>query len=331
MRITVSAPGRAGIIGNPTDMYGGMVLSCTIPSRAYATIEPAEQLTLVDGNGVIVAVRTQRDLERKGDSFDLARAALKDFGGQAMRATLYFSTHVLHGAGLAGSTALLAAIWGALWRFQHGVKWDSRTMAERIRSLEYHTLGITCGFQDAHMVAFGGLQWMQFTDRSFDERMPGPPVRLEDISERAPDLPFVLAHTGQIHSSHNVHSPTSQRWLDGEREVVEGYRQIASIAVAGRRALLAGDWPALGILMNQNHAIQRDLGGSSPANERLIDTALRAGALGAKLAGAGGGGTIIALTPDPGPVITALQAVGAAHILRLRPGPGARIEAGSAA
>ena len=49
--------------------------------------------------------------------------------------------------------------------------------------------------------------------------------------------------------------------------------------------------------MNENHAIQRDLGGSGESNERLIAAALHAGALGAKLAGAGDGGTIIALWP----------------------------------
>jgi len=45
-----------------------------------------------------------------------------------------------------------------------------------------------------------------------------------------------------------------------------------------------GDWPALGRLMNENHAIQRDLGGSGEPNERLIAAALQAGAPGAKLA-----------------------------------------------
>ncbi len=45
--ILASAPGRCGIIGNPTDMYGGSVLSCSIAPRAYALVEPADRLTLV--------------------------------------------------------------------------------------------------------------------------------------------------------------------------------------------------------------------------------------------------------------------------------------------
>ena len=39
-RIVCSAPGRAGIIGNPTDMYGGAVLSCSVAMRARVTVTP---------------------------------------------------------------------------------------------------------------------------------------------------------------------------------------------------------------------------------------------------------------------------------------------------
>ena len=78
--------------------------------------------------------------------------------------------------------------------------------------------------------------------------------------------------------------------------------------------------------MNENHAIQRNLGGSGAANERLIQAALDNGALGAKLAGAGDGGTIIALHPEPEHLGNLLSQAGAARILRLRPVAGARLE-----
>ena len=113
-----------------------------------------------------------------------------------------------------------------------------------------------------------------------------------------PHLPFVLGFTGVQHASGAVHKPLRERWLDGEPAVVEGYKRITEIAQVGKKALVLGDWPLLGRLMNENHAIQRDLGGSGESNERLIAAALQAGALGAKLAGAGDGGTIIALWPS---------------------------------
>ena len=80
--------------------------------------------------------------------------------------------------------------------------------------------------------------------------------------------------------------------------------------------------------MSENHAIQRDLGGSGESNERLIAAALEAGAPGAKLAGAGDGGTIIALWPwaDVSPLEEALYAAGASMICRPEVSPGIKVE-----
>ena len=44
--IKVSAPGRAGIIGNPTDGYGGSMIACSTKNRAYVTIERADDLII---------------------------------------------------------------------------------------------------------------------------------------------------------------------------------------------------------------------------------------------------------------------------------------------
>ena len=74
--------------------------------------------------------------------------------------------------------------------------------------------------------------------------------------------------------------------------------------------------------MNENHALTAELGGSGPANETLIAAARNAGAYGAKLAGAGGGGTIIALTDQPERVGAALMEAGAERLLTPRPVPG---------
>jgi mevalonate kinase len=84
----------------------------------------------------------------------------------------------------------------------------------------------------------------------------------------------------------------------------------------------------LGRLMNENHAIQRDLGGSGESNEELVAAALNAGALGAKLAGAGDGGTIIALWPwpDSSRLEEALLGAGASAIYHPAISPGVMIE-----
>lgn len=82
----------------------------------------------------------------------------------------------------------------------------------------------------------------------------------------------------------------------------------------------------LASLMDRNHSIVRDLGGSGDANEALIAAALDGGAMGAKLAGAGGGGTIVALTLEPDRTIAALKSAGAEAILLPSPTPGLTVE-----
>jgi mevalonate kinase len=111
--------------------------------------------------------------------------------------------------------------------------------------------------------------------------------------------------------------------------VVRGYERVSEIARLGKRAFLAGDWARLGALMNENHAIQRDFGGSGESNERLIAAALAGGALGAKLAGAGDGGTIAALCRDEARacVESALREAGAAALYRPTVVPGVTVEA----
>jgi len=150
---------------------------------------------------------------------------------------------------------------------------------------------------------------------------------VERLDGYIPDLPFVLAHTGVRHSSDAVHKPLRERWLDGDPKVRKAYDEtIPRLAREGKKALLTGDWERLGYLMNENHACQRDLGGSAEANERMIRVALDAGALGAKLAGAGGGGTIIALHPEPEELVSAFEAAGAEVVFRPVPTDGVRLE-----
>jgi mevalonate kinase len=130
---------------------------------------------------------------------------------------------------------------------------------------------------------------------------------------------MLLAHTGVSRHSGKVHKSVRLRWEEGEPLVVKSMERIAELARVGKGALLSKDWQTVGELMNENHAIVRELGGSGESNERLIKAALEGGAIGAKLAGAGGGGTIIVLTLDPQTTKDALQKAGAEQFLALSP------------
>ena len=64
-KVHCSAPGRCGIIGNPTDMYGGTVISCSIEHRAHVTIEPCDHLE-IETAGQSVVLKAPDDLVLNG-------------------------------------------------------------------------------------------------------------------------------------------------------------------------------------------------------------------------------------------------------------------------
>jgi mevalonate kinase len=99
----------------------------------------------------------------------------------------------------------------------------------------------------------------------------------------------------------------------------------------GQQALAAlemGDLPTLGHLMNLNQLLLEKLGVSCPEIEQLIEAALGAGALGAKLSGSGGGGIIIALAePDKQAAVAAAIEAAGGHSLVVQAGaPGVQPE-----
>ncbi|MBU0495839.1 MAG: hypothetical protein KKA73_25005 [Chloroflexi bacterium] len=327
--IECSAPGRAGIIGNPTDMYGGAVLSCSVNMRArvHVTVSAAPHVTLETLEGTCV-IAGRDGLRLQGDCFDVARAVLDYMQLPPLACRVRYDSDIPVRSGLAGSTALLVALTQALLAWQ-GRLLPSYHLAETARAIELNHLQVACGYQDAYMCAFGGLNYMDFRDKQFYREAEAELfATVEPLAAHVSQLPFILAVTGLPHESDTVHRPIRDRWLAGEPRVIQGYQRITELAQLGKKALLERDWPTLGRLMNENHAIQRGLGGSGESNERLIAAALKAGALGAKLAGAGDGGTIIALWPgpDPAPLEGALRQAGAAAVYRPAIVPGATIE-----
>jgi galactokinase/mevalonate kinase-like predicted kinase len=323
--IIATAPGRCGIVGNPTDMYGGSVISISTRERARCDLAPADALEIYS-SGERAVLRSRNDLALRHDKLDVARAALTYFviDPASARFSLKLTTEIPMQAGMAGSTALVVAIVGAMNRY-FGWKMHPWAIAETARKIENRIMGVVCGFQDQHMAVFGGLNYMDFAGKeSLEQRDDEPLATIEPLHDYLPLLPvpFLLAHTGIRHHSGSVHKSPRERWLAGEKLVVDTYRRIAELARSGKRAWLARDWPALGALMNENHALVANLGGSGPANDRLIEAARAAGAYGAKLAGAGGGGTIIALTDDPIRLGRALMEAGADSLMTPEPSPG---------
>jgi len=299
MTFSASAPGRCGIVGNPSDIYGGKVLSCSIDARNHC------RLTLGE--------------DAMPDDTTLWDAATRRFPIVAP-VRVEWRCEVPRSSGLSGSTALLAATLAAIHDARGERIEDFRAFAEEVRDIERNEAGIMCGYQDAYMTAHGGLQLMDFAGKH-PER-PGPFATLTPIDALTP---FLLITTGVERLSGSVHGPMAKRWMEGDREVVGAIEEIQKLPEPVAAALASGDLKTVAEAMALNHRRIAELGGSGDAIETLIAYSLRHGALAAKLAGAGMGGTVIALTEDADGLERKLRGEGYSRFLRPKIQPGVQI------
>lgn len=323
--VVASAPGRCGILGNPTDGYGGSVISCSLAERATVNVSDSNRTTIAIG-GEIAVLRDRSDYELKQDRFDCARAVLNFLHLREQPVAVEVTTTIPVQAGLAGSTAILTSMVVALRQWMGQPPLERHMLAETVRVIELNYLEIQCGYQDQYMTVYGGLNFMDFRDKEYYRDLKHEVfATIEPLDGCVAQLPLVLAHTGQRRVSGHVLRPIRERWEQGDPAVHEGYRRIAELARLGKRAIIEQDWETVARLMNENHRIQQSLGASGEVNDRMIALAIEAGALAGKLAGAGGGGTIMTLALQPDRVTEALLAAGASRILRPVPSPGVQL------
>jgi mevalonate kinase len=131
---------------------------------------------------------------------------------------------------------------------------------------------------------------------------------------------LVIADTG-IRSPTRIAVGDVWRAWAGEPARFEAlFDRIAAVVEAAQLAIAAGGPEALGPLMDENHALLQEIGVSCPELDALVAAARSAGALGAKLSGAGRGGNMIALaTMESAPrVAEALVAAGATRVIVTR-------------
>jgi galactokinase/mevalonate kinase-like predicted kinase len=343
-RIAVAVPARINIVGSPTDAVEGAyaTISCAVPLRGGARLEPAAEWRFArDGSADAVRAPLGR-LAYAGDGFDLPRAAINalaqhspEFAAKSARrgATITTWTDIPASSGLAGSSVLvLAALAGLRALFDL----DPRThndyvLAEIAQRAEEMELGITCGFADRYVPLFGGLAYLSYRGKLHHRALGEEPfVAYERLDARVPTLTFVVATTGVVRDSGDVHRPMRERYLReraaGDGPMVEIARAIGATAWRGKIALLAGDLAAFGVQVDANHRLVDEMmrlcgfpaGAGAEAN-RLIAAARAAGASGAKLTGAGAGGAIFALASSGGaePIASALRAAGAHEVFVL--------------
>jgi len=334
MRYTLTLPARINILGNPSDANEGdfATISAAVDIRAGAMIEPAQDLSLEslrrNNGGWVSDLRREfpRDplpLPYDGE-LDLLKGAVNrlyrhspefrdKFAQRGVRIAAW--TDVPRQSGLGGSSLfVLLALAGLreyydLDRRAH----NDYVLAELTQRVEAKELGITCGFADRYVPLFGGIAYVDYRGKLHHRNIGQEPyVTYERLDAWVDDLPLVAISTGVVRDSGDVHGRMRPRylqehaeWYDTRGAMPRMVRYMSSAwetAWRGKIALLERDWETLGVLMNQNHRLVNDMmaycgfgDGAGWANNLCIETALKNGALGAKLTGAGGGGSVFAL------------------------------------
>src|SRR2546426_830262 len=133
-----------------------------------------------------------------------------------------------------------------------------------------------------------------------------------------PPLDFVIGNTGISAATGPLVANVKER-VDRSPHAANAVREIGRITLDGLDALRRNDLVAAGRLMDRNHALLTQLGVGHPMLDRLADAA-RKTSYGAKLTGAGGGGSIVALSDRPAETTEAIRAAGGkAFVVRSDP------------
>jgi D-glycero-alpha-D-manno-heptose-7-phosphate kinase len=195
------------------------------------------------------------------------------------------------GAGLGGSSALSVATGAALARFA-GERLGPERLLRRVMNTEAVELGVPTGNQDYLAAIHGGLA-------AYHHEADG--TRREKIAvPRGLESRLVLAYTGEPRHSGFSNWDMFRRFVEGERVTVRRMESIARIARELRDALVDGELDQAGRLVGEEGRLRYRLAPSvgTEALVRADRAARRAGALGVKVCGAGGGGCLVAFARE---------------------------------
>ena len=330
MIIRTEIHARAGFLGNPSDMYGGKVISFLIRDfSARVQLWESPELTFLpnpehDRTKFANLSELVNSIERHG-YYGMQRllfATCKRFAGYAQERaiplrranfTIAYETTIPRQSGLGGSSAMIIAALQALLRFYRVPvqRVPPAELAELALGVEVSELGIAAGLQDRVVQSHGGLTYMDFSPRTrVYERLDSkllPRFGLAYLAEQ---------HLGTMESG-RVHSQVRYRWEQGDAEVRTAMRELARSAEQGRSALGRRDLRTLSRLMNRNHDLRVELFGEALGahNLELVEIARSLG-LAAKLPGSSGAALVLL---DDAAAESALAAAYAAKGYRYQP------------
>ena len=299
MKIITKAPCRVDMAGGTLDIWPLYLFHPGATTVNFAVNRYATCILETRTDGRIALRSTDLGVAQTFASIDDLRAAAKthvpllakvvEFFDLKTGVTVDTDSESPAGAGISGSSALIIAMTSALNRLT-GAGYSLEKLREISQNIEARILRVPTGAQDYYPAMYGGVSAIEFGPSGI--RRSSIAVDLTDFNER-----IVLAYTGEPRNSGINNWEVMKAYIDGDRRVHRNFEQIAAIAGAMRVAVEKADWTEAARLLREEwtHRRKNVPGITTPPIDALVEAARKAGAQGAKVCGAGGGGCVFIL------------------------------------
>ena len=284
--IITRTPFRVSFCGGGTDLRSfyerreGCVVSATIDKYMYLSIHP-----FFDPHKISLKY-SQNELVDNVDEIKhrLLRETLKQFGISGVEITSV--ADVPAGTGLGSSSAFAVGLINALSAYAT-IKTSKAEIAKNACDIEINRLGSPIGKQDQYAAAFGGFNFIRFLP---DETVLVEPLNISDETLRTLERRALTFYTGKTHNAESILVEQDRNTRESEK--TKNLERMRELAREVKFALEAGDLDRFGEALHENWLLKKSLasGIADSQIDALYETALRHGAKGGKLLGAGGGG-----------------------------------------
>ncbi len=244
-----------------------------------------------------VYVALHRALKPSGTECDeIMREAMRLLGIAGADVEMHSMADIPAGTGLGSSGSFTTALLRALHALR-GNPVQPAELAEQACDIEINRLNQPVGKQDQHIAAHGGVACFEFLPEG---RVNARPLKLAEETLRALQDNLLLFFTGFTRSASAILKDQDDRSKNADAAMIENLHCIKELAKRGLRALEDGDLAEFGALMDKHWQCKKERSGaiSAPQINAWYDDAMKHGALGGKLVGAGGGGFLMFYAGD---------------------------------
>ncbi len=276
MKAIAEAPSKAIITGEHFVVHGAWALAAALPKKVRVEVQESSAFKVVSDRFEGRGSRALRPIST------LVEAMAREF---SFRPTPKVSirSEIPEGAGLGSSASTMVAIASALARL-HSVRLGAEELAHLSMVGEQEIHGKPSGI-DSAICALGGVILFRRGQSPKKVAFKGSRTLLVSFSGKKRSTKRQIARVSSVKESFP--------------SLFDGLTESASeVSLMAADRLAAGDMKGLGRLLNFNHAVLSTLGVSNESLDRLVDLSLSLGSYGAKLTGAGGGGSVVAVAPE---------------------------------